>query len=455
MALRLYNTLNNKKEDFKPIKSDEVGMYGCGPTVYSFQHIGNLFRYVFEDYFYRVLKFNGYNVKHVINVTDVGHLTSDADEGDDKMEVSAKKEGRSAKEIAEFYFDAFKKDLEELNVVMPDVWCKVTEHIPEQIDLIKLLEDKGFTYSTSDGIYFDTSKNEDYGKLGNTNLEGLQEGKRVSIGEKRNKTDFALWKFSEKPGEREQEWDSPWGIGFPGWHLECSAMASKYLGKQFDIHTGGEDHIQIHHTNEIAQSECGYGVKPWVNYWLHCRWLLFKGEKMSKSKGGLYLLSELKEQGFNPLEYRYMCLTTNHNKQLNFSVDVLTANATAYKRLKRAISEIEDDGEINNEYIALFTEEINDDLNMPGALNVLWKLIQDNEAKGKIKTIEKMDEVLGLKLLEKESLDIPTEVAELVKERTTARSDKDWAKSDKLRDKIKELGFNVLDSTDGSKLEKI
>ena len=454
MALKLYNTLTNKKEIFKPINPPNVGLYGCGPTVYWTQHIGNLFRYVFEDYLVRVLKYDGFKVKHVINVTDVGHLTSDADEGEDKIEAAAKKENRSAKEISEQYFNEFKHDLKKLNFTEPDVWPKATDHIKEQINLIKTLEKKGFTYKTSDGIYFDTSKIDDYGKLGNTNIKGLEAGKRISVGEKKNKTDFGLWKFSGKKGKRQQEWDSIWGIGFPGWHIECSAMSSKYLGEQFDIHTGGEDHIQVHHTDEIAQSEAAFGKKPWVGYWLHSRWLLFKGEKMSKSKGGLWLLSDLENKGFKPLEYRHMCLTSHYRKQLNFSLELLEKSKNAYDRLKNIISEIKDDKKINKEYLKEFEGAINDDLNIPNALQVLWKLVRDEKATGKIKTIKKMDEVFGLDLLKIEKIKVPSKVQKLVVERDAARKEKNWKKSDELRDKIFELGYGVADTAEGTRVKK-
>ncbi|MEK6818367.1 MAG: class I tRNA ligase family protein, partial [Nanoarchaeota archaeon] len=253
--LKFYNTLTKKKDNFKEIEKGKVGVYSCGPTVYWFQHIGNLRTYIFSDLLKRILLFNGLKVEHVMNVTDVGHLTSDADEGEDKMEKAAVKEGKSAKEIAEFYFDVFVKDMKKLNILEPNIWSKATEHIKEQIELVKKLEKKGFTYKTSDGIYFNSSKFKNYGKLAKLNKEGLSAGKRVLVGEKKHKTDFALWKFSNSEGKRQQEWDSPWGVGFPGWHIECAAMSMKYLGEHFDIHTGGEDHVSIHHTNEIAQSE--------------------------------------------------------------------------------------------------------------------------------------------------------------------------------------------------------
>src|SRR3989344_3757465 len=321
--LKLYNTLTRKKEIFKSILDKKVGLYTCGPTVYLYQHIGNLRSYVFSDILKRVLLFNGYNVRHVVNVTDVGHLTSDADVGEDKMEKAAQKEGKTAKDIAHFYFSVFKNDLEKLNILQPDLWPKATEHIKEQIGIIKILEKKGFTYETEDGIYFDTSKLKDYGKLARLNIKGLKEGARVDVRGKKNKTDFALWKFSGDE-KRQQEWGFKGRMGFPGWHIECSAMSMKYLGKHFDIHTGGEDHIAVHHTNEIAQSEAATGNK-FVNYWLHGAFLTFKGEKVSKSKGGLYTVSELEEKGYSPLDFRYLCLLTHYRKSLNFSLENLDA----------------------------------------------------------------------------------------------------------------------------------
>jgi cysteinyl-tRNA synthetase len=455
MKLKLYDTLTKKKEEFKPLKKGKVGFYSCGPTVYWYQHIGNLRTYIFNDLLKRVLIYNGFKVKHVMNVTDVGHLTSDADEGEDKMEKAVAKEGKTAQEIANFYWKVFRDDFKKLNIIEPDIWCKATEHIKEQIELIKNLEKKGYTYKTSDGIYFDTSKLKDYGKLGSTKFEGLKAGKRISVGEKKNKTDFALWKFSEEPGKRQQEWESPWGIGFPGWHIECSAMSSRYLGKQFEIHTGGEDHIQIHHTNEIAQSEAAFGKKPWVRYWMHGRWLLYKGEKVSKSKGGLLTISELEEKDYSALSYRYMCLTTHYRKQLNFSLENLDKAKTAYSRLKNKISEFSEDKKINKKYMEEFEEAINDDLNTPKALQVLWKLVRDEAAEGKLKTIAEMDKVLGLNLLKKDEIKIPSEVLKLVKEREDARKEKNWKKADRLREDIRKKGWQVEDKEGESEVSKI
>ncbi len=453
--LKIYNTRTRKKEIFKPIKKDEVRMYACGPTVYSNQHIGNMRYNIFVDILKRVLIYNGFNVKHISNVTDVGHLTSDADSGEDKIEKAAKKENKSAKEISEHYFEVFKKDLEKLNVLMPDKWTKATEHIKEQIELVKKLEEKGYTYKTDDGIYFDTSKFKDYGKLGNIKVKDLIAGKRVELGNKKNITDFALWKFSEEPGKRQQEWDSPWGIGFPGWHIECSAMSSKYLGKQFDIHTGGEDHIQVHHQNEIAQSEAAFGKKPWVNFWLHVRWLLFKGGKMAKSKGKMYTLRDLESLGYTPLAFRYFCLTAHYRKQLNFTLENMKNAQNSYDRLKNVISKTPDDKKINEKFKERFVQLINDDLDTSNAIALLWELLRDEKAEGKIRTISEMDLVFGLDLLKKEEVEIPDKVKKLVEEREKARENKDWEKADELREKIKDLGFYVNDTPEGPKVNKI
>jgi cysteinyl-tRNA synthetase len=453
MVLKLYNTLTRKKEIFKPIKKGEVGMYTCGPTVYWYQHIGNLKAYLFADILRRTLEYNNYKVKQVINITDVGHLTSDSDEGEDKMEKAAMKEGKTAQEIAKFYFNLFLNDLKKLNIQEPAIWCKATEHIKEQIELIKKLEEKGFTYKTSDGIYFDTSKFKNYGKLAKLDIKGLKAGQRIEMREKKNKTDFALWKFSEESGKRQQEWNSPWGIGFPGWHLECSAMSMKYLGETFDIHTGGVDHIPIHHTNEIAQSESATG-KKFVNYWMHENFLTFRGEKVSKSKRGLFTLLELEEQDFEPLAYRYFILTGSYRKPIDFSSEILKNSEISYKRLKNILSELNDDGKINKKYLEGFESAMNDDLNTPRALQVLWNLLRDKNAEGKIRTVEKMDEIFGLNLLKKEKIKIPSEVKKFLEEREKARREKNWKRADELRNKINKLGFIVNDTVDGWEIKK-
>ena len=457
MDIQLYNTLTRKKEAFKPIKSGRVGMYSCGPTVYWYQHIGNLRSYVFSDILKRVLLYNNFNVKHLINVTDVGHLTSDANEGEDKMEIAARKEGKTATEVANYYFKIFKEDFDKLNILQPTKWTKATEHIKEQIELIKKLEKKGFTYKTEDGIYFDSSKFKDYSKLAMLNVEGLEAGKRIAVGEKRNPTDFALWKFSLQSGKRQQEWDSPWGVGFPGWHIECSAMSMKYLGEHFDIHTGGEDHVPIHHTNEIAQSEAATG-KKFVNYWLHGAFLVdSEGKKVSKSTGGLYTVSELKKIGYNPLYYRYLCLQTHYRKQLQFSLDSLDASKNAYEKIKRKIIRLRKEKNPGNtdviQYKKDFLEAINDDLNMPRALEVFWAVMEEvnMNTKTRLQTLEDFDRVLGIgiKDMKEKKIVIPKDVLELLDARQKARKNMDFEEADKIRNKIKERGFVIEDLTEG------
>lgn len=453
--IKLYNTLARKKEIFKPIRKNHASIYSCGPTVYWYAHIGNLRTYIFSDILKRVLLYDNYKVKHIINVTDVGHLTSDADEGEDKIEKAAKKEGRSAREIAEFYLKHFKDDFKKLNILQPDFWPRASEHVKEQIELIKKLEKKGFTYKTPDGIYFDTSKFKSYGKLARLNIKGLKAGKRISLGGKINPTDFALWKFSPTSNseKRQQEWNSPWGVGFPGWHIECSAMSMKYLGETFDIHTGGMDHVPIHHTNEIAQSENATG-KKFVNYWMHGAFLLHEGEKISKSKGGLYTISQLEEQGFPALSFRYLCLTTHYRKPLNVSMQNLKSAQNSCQRLKNIISELQDDKKTNKKYLSTFEKAINDDLNMPRALQVLWNLSRDEKAIGKLQTLKRMDKVFGLNLFEKEKNQIPSEAKEFAEERQKARREKNWKKADELRNKIKNLGFIIEDSEKGYLLKR-
>lgn len=464
MTLKLFNTLTRRLEPFKPIKQGHVGFYSCGPTVYSYQHIGNLRTYVFNDLLKRVLLYNNYKVKHVMNYTDVGHLTSDADEGEDKIEVAAKKEKKTAQEIAAYYAGVFEQDLKKLNILSPDKIPKATTHIKEQIDIIKVLEQKGFTYQTKDGVYYDSSKFPDYTKLGKLKTEGLEEGRRVAKGGKKNKTDFALWKFSENPGKRQQEWDSPWGVGFPGWHIECSAMSSKYLGEQFDIHTGGEDHIQVHHTNEIAQSEAAFETKPWVRYWMHGAFLTFKGEKVSKSKGGLYTISELEEQGFEPLDYRYLCLNTHYRKELSFSLDVLKGAKNTYDRLRNIILELKQKKDSHKtkkmkEYEESFKKAVNEDLNMPEALAVFWELLRDQElgSKEKLELALDFDNVLGLGLkdMKEKQVHISEKISKLVDEREQARKEKDFKKADAIRDKLHQKGFMVKDTEHGPKLSKV
>jgi len=460
--LKLYNTLTRKKETFKPIKKGEVKMYSCGPTVYWYATIGNLRTYIFPDLLKRVLQYNNYKVKHVINVTDVGHLTSDADQGEDKIEKAAKKEGKTAQEIADFYLKIFQEDFKKLNILPPNIWSKATEHIKEQIDLIKTLEKKGCTYKTSDGIYFNSSKFKDYGKLAKLKIENLKAGKRTSIREKKNKTDFALWKFSSPKDKRQQEWSSPWGTGFPGWHIECSAMSMKYLGNTFDIHTAGEDHIPVHSTNEIAQSEAATG-KKFVNYWLHGIFLLHKGEKVSKSKGGLYTISELEDLGYHPIHFRYLTLLTHYRKPLNFTLENLDSAKSAYERIKRKIIELKREThkgkDPTTQYSKLFLQTINDDLNIPQAIQIFLKALDDFnfEPKKKLQLLTKFDQVFGLniKSFQPSQIQIPKEVKKLIASRERLRKNKRFKESDIIRQRILEKGFSLEDTEKGPRVEKI
>ena len=464
ISLKLYNTLTRKKEIFKPIKKGKVGLYSCGPTVYNYAHIGNLRTYIFNDILRRVLLYNGYDVKHVMNITDVGHLTSDADTGEDKVELEAKKEKKNAFEIAKFYTDAFKHDISELNILPPSIWCKATEHILEQITLMQKLEKKSYTYKTADGIYFDTSKFKSYGKLARLKIKSLKAGARVKVGEKKNKTDFALWKFSFPQQKRQMEWQSPWGKGFPGWHIECSAMSMRYLGEHFDIHTGGIDHIPVHHTNEIAQSEAATG-KKFVNYWMHANFLLMKG-KMAKSKGEFIRLQNLIDKGYAPLDYRYFCLTAHYRSELLFSWQNLDAARAAFKNLKNKVLEIKENLEISGirskiikKYKEEFKKLINDDLNLPTALAFFWNILKNNALKNneKYALLLDFDHIFGLQLdkVEKEEIEIPEKIKQLTQEREEARKNKDFELADKLRQKIKKEGYWIDDTNEGPELRKL
>ncbi|MFA6089628.1 MAG: cysteine--tRNA ligase [Candidatus Woesearchaeota archaeon] len=459
MVLKIYNTLSREKEDFTPIYQGEVGMYTCGPTVYNFAHIGNMRTYIFEDVLKRVLTYNDYKVKHVMNITNVGHLTGDRDMGEDKIEKESKKENKSAYEIAEFYTTKFKDDLTNLNIEFPDIFCKATDNIQEQIDMIKILENKGFTYKTSDGIYFDTSKVSDYTKLSHQKLESLKEGARVEINdEKRNATDFALWKFSPVDIKRQMEWESPWGVGFPGWHIECSAMSVKYLGDHFDIHCGAVDFINLHHTNELAQTEAATGKEPWVNYWIHGEFLNMKdGEKMAKSTGNfLTVKSEFLDKNINPLVYRFATFGVHYRKKMEWNNDIIISANNAYNNLINKIKILGNNiGSINIELKERFLENINDDLNMPKALatvNDVFKYGISNE--DKLATLLDFDRVLGLELNKTIKETIPSEIETLAKDRLVARAIKDWGKSDEIRDKIKDLGYEIKDVDGGYQLFK-
>lgn len=463
----LYNTLSRTKEEFKPINSHEVGLYTCGPTVYNYAHIGNLRTYLFEDWLKRILAYNKYQVKHVMNVTDVGHLVGDGDVGEDKMETGAVREGKSAWEIADYYLAAFKKDLFDLNILEPTIWCKATDNIPEQIDLIKTLEVKGYTYQTSDGIYFNTNRFPDYNKLSHLKLDELEEGARVEKNpEKKNPTDFALWKFSPAGAKRQMEWESPWGIGFPGWHIECSAMSLKYLGKELDIHCGGVDHINIHHTNEIAQSEAATG-KKFFNYWLHGAFLnVIGGKKMAKSDDNFLTLDNaLVKKGLSPLAYRYGAASVHYRKPMEYSEDNFRQAQNAWNNLLRQVAALGDKkGEINIFWRDSFLAAINDDLNIPQALAITQDMLKSDLApEVKLATVLDFDKVLGLGLSDVKNFsdneilfsELPNEVQALVLARETARQEKDFTQSDRLRDEIKSRGYVVEDTKDGMKFNLI
>ncbi len=417
MKLHLYDTFTRSIREFEPIHPPEVGMYTCGPTVYDYPHIGNMRSYLFEDILRRVLVWNGYQVKLVMNITDVGHLVSDADEGEDKMEKGSERTGKTAWEIADYFTQAFKEDMHHLNIQEPTIWCRATDHIKEQIETIRCIEEKGLTYQTSDGIYFDTAKQPDYGILGRLDIEGLRAGARIDMGEKHNPTDFALWKFSPKDKKRQMEWDSPWGVGFPGWHIECSAMSAKYLGTFFDIHTGGEDHITVHHTNEIAQTEACHGTRL-ANFWMHGYFLQLGDEKMAKSAGGFLRVQTLIDKGYDPLVYRYFCLSALYRAKLSFSWESMDSASTSLNRLRTTVFEWGQPGKVDEDYIEKFSAAINDDLNMPRALAVVWDLVRsDVPASTRKATLLKMDEVLGLDLAswQPKQEDVPAEVSALLR----------------------------------------
>ncbi len=453
MKAVLYNSLSRKKEELAPLHPPELGLYTCGPTVYNHQHVGNYRTYIFEDILRRVLELSGLKVKHVRNVTDVGHLTSQADEGEDKMEVGAAREGKTAWEVAKFYTEAFNADCRDLRLLAPHVDCNATDHIPEQIALIRRLEERGFIYKTSDGLYFDTKRFPDYGRLiGRSHLEGLSEGARIQANpEKRAPTDFAVWKFSPAGSRRHMEWDTPWGRGFPGWHIECSAMAMKYLGETFDIHCGGVDHIPIHHTNEIAQAEGATG-KPFVRIWMHGEFLLMNAAKMAKSQGGFITLAHLKDKGFDPLDFRYHCLTAHYRKQLDFTWESLESARTARRRLRdlaRSLPAAAGEGCPHQE---AFRTAVDDDLNAPAALAAAWDCAKGRERPAQRRaTLEAAEGVFALGLFEAEGRDLTAEESSLLEERVKARASKDFARADELRARLDALGIVVEDTPKGQK----
>ena len=457
MQLRVFNTLTRKKEEFVPIKPGHVSMYTCGPTVYKPATIGNLRAYVFKDELRRVLEYDGMKVKSVMNITDVGHLVSDGDDGEDKMQKSANEQGLSPLEIAEAITAQFMKDIDALNIKRPTVCPKATDNIPEMIEIVQSLLEKGYAYETDDGIYFSVEKFPSYGKLSGVNLEEQRHGARVEVNSfKRHPIDFALWKKAQP--NHIQQWDSPWGRSFPGWHIECTAMGVKYLGERFDIHTGGVDHIPIHHENEIAQGESWLGHQI-VNYWMHNEFLLVDGGKMSKSLGNNYLLSDLEAKGFAPIVFRYFCLNVQYRQKINFTWDGMAAAKTAYEKLCAQLvahknSNAVTDKSVLDEYKAKFEEAINDDLNIPLAIGILWTMLKLPKSKDVYELALKFDKVFALdfdKVKEepKTLLEIPDDVRALAETRLAARKAKNWAESDRLRNEISERGYAIKDTADG------
>jgi cysteinyl-tRNA synthetase len=460
-ALMLYDNYARERRLFEPLVAGAAGLYTCGPTVYDYQHIGNFRTFLFEDLLKRVLEWNGYVVRHVMNITDVGHLTSDADTGEDKMEKGARRTGKTAWEIAQLYTDSFIADMARLNLEAPSVLCRATDHIPEQIAFIADIEKNGFTYRTSDGIYFNTSMQPGYGFLARLDKAGLEAGKRVELGEKKSITDFALWKFSPLGEHRQMEWASPWGTGFPGWHIECSAMAQKYLGDFFDIHCGGEDHIPVHHTNEIAQTEARVGTRL-ANFWMHAYFLLSNDAKMAKSAGEFLCLQALIDRGYDPLAYRYLCLTAHYRTQLNFTWDALDAAAKGLDRLRNGVFALGEAGANfgtpDAGYRDRFTAEINDDLNLPRALALAWEVLRGELPAGTKKaTLLGFDRVFGLGLAawtpKVES--IPEPIAALAAARAAARESRQWAEADRLRAEIQAAGWEMEDRADGYALKRV
>ena len=462
MALRLYDTLERDKRIFSPLVDNEVRMYCCGLTVNNYMHLGHIKTYVNVDILKRTLLYLGYKVKHVMNITDVGHLSSDADTGEDKIGAAAKREGKSVWEIVDFYSEAFINDLKKLNIILPNEISRATQHIKEMIELNKKIEKAGFTYFKGGNLYFDTSKFPEYGKL--AQLEKQKQEETIARVEKdpnkKNQKDFVLWFTKSKFGDQDMKWPSPWGIGFPGWHIECSAMSSKYLGDQFDIHCGGIDLIPIHHTNEIAQVE-SVTKKKWVNFWVHTQFILIDKEKMSKSLGNVISLKKLGEKGYDAMDCRYFVMSVNYRTQLNVTPESIESAKNAHTRLKNIILELKEKagkkkGKFIEEYNHKFIDALEDDLNMPKAVAVLWDLIadQDISQEDKLATILKFDEVFGLNLKNIKAEKIPATISKLIKERDEARKNKNWKDSDEIRNKITSMGYEVKDTAEGTKVIK-
>ncbi len=470
--ITLYNTRSRKVEPLQPLRPGKVSLYCCGPTVYNYPHIGNMRTYLFEDFLVRTLRRAGYEVEHVMNITDVGHLASDADEGEDKMLLAARREGKKSEELASYYTDVFFRDSEALGIARPTVVCKATEHVSQMIQLIQRLEERGFAYESGGNVYFDVAKFERYGDLAKLDMENLQAGARIDVdSEKKNPFDFALWFTKSKFENQELQWDSPWGRGYPGWHIECSAMAMEYLGETFDIHCGGIDHIPVHHTNEIAQSECASG-KTFANVWMHGGFLVMVGDKMSKSSGNFLTVSSIEEKGYDPIAYRLLCLGGTYRNELRWSWEALEAAQNSLRNIKEAVLKLKDAltpeqiaglGEITLSeqaagYNSAFEDAVFNDLRMPAALAVLHETLQDDglSSSEKLHLLYSFDEVLGLGVAqwEREQVDIPESVIELARQRDKARAERDWARADALRDEILQAGFVVADAASGFELKK-
>ncbi len=462
----LYNTLSRKKEIFEPSQDNIVRMYSCGPTVYSYAHIGNLRAYIFMDTLRRVLKYNGYKINGVMNITDVGHLTSDGDTGEDKMEKASKRENKSPYEIAEYYTEWFLKDAKKLNIELPEKLCKATDHIQDMIEFVQRLIDNGMAYEVDGNVYFDVQKLKSYGRLSGINLDDLKAGARIAVNEqKKSPYDFALW--IKAPENHIMKWQSPWGVGYPGWHIECSTMSRKYLGDTFDIHTGGVDHIPVHHENELAQTE-GYSGKLQARFWMHVEFLQVDGGKMSKSLGNCYRIEELEEKGYSALDYRYFCLNGHYRKKLNFTFDALNASKIARSRLNALLLSHKNgketcDNQKLAEYKKQFVDAINDDLNIPYALGVLWTMLKDMPCSKDVFDLAlEMDKIFGLSFdslkeevaEQKPQEDIPQEVKELAEKRAEAKKQKDFALADELRNQIDKLGYLIIDGRQGFEIKK-
>lgn len=468
MELNFYNTLSKEKEKFIPIEENKVKMYSCGPTVYSYAHIGNFRTYIFVDTLRRVIKYNGFELKHVMNITDVGHLESDADEGEDKMEKAARKENRDPYEIAKFYTDAFLKDMDRLNIQRPEIITKATDNIEQMIEYVQEIIKNGYAYETSKGIYFDISKLDKYPVLSNRCLEDQIAGARVDVDpEKKSPYDFALW--IKAPENHIMKWESPWGLSYPGWHLECSTMGRRFLGEVFDIHTGGVDHIPTHHENEIAQAKGATGKIP-AKIWMHCEYLLVNNGKMSKSLGNTYTISQLQEKGIAPLAFRLFCFTSHYRNKLNFTFEGAYGAQRALERLYDGYvkntngTDIVEESVIK-EYKDKFDNFVNDDMNIPGAMSVVWEVVRNAKKSNQFsKLLLKFDKVLGLDIINSEKYleefknsqaeELPDEIKELVEQRKQARANKDWSKSDELRDLIISKGYSIKDTKDGIIVKK-